>query len=121
MFLGGKSPVLAYRVGPRHVRFMFEVDEETPLRPHPDDLAAIPSGLATAVSEACVERRALSSVIFSVQTASRPAGRLALGGDAAGAAHPITASGVSFALSAAATLAAAYEEAQGDVARALRA
>lgn len=121
VFLGGKSPVLAYRIGPRHVRFMFEVDEETPLRPHADDLAAIPPGLAAAVAEACAERRALSAVIFSVQTASRTAGRLALVGDAAGAAHPITASGVSFALSDAATLAACYEQSRGDVARALRA
>lgn len=115
VFLGGQSPVLAYRISPREIRLMFEVAECAPNKPHESDLAALPDRLAAAVERECAAKRALSAVIFPVTAQTRTAPHLALVGDAGGAAHPITASGVAFCLSDANALAEAYRDAAGDL------
>ncbi len=115
VFLGGRSPVLAYRIGPREVRMMFEVDERTPSAPALADLDVLPVELAEAVKREVAERRALSAIVYPVTTRRRTAPHLALVGDAAGAAHPITASGVAFCVSDAVALADAWKNAAGDL------
>jgi 2-polyprenyl-6-methoxyphenol hydroxylase-like FAD-dependent oxidoreductase len=115
VFLGGRSPVLAYRIGPREVRMMFEVEEGAATMPELSDLAALPADLAAAAVRECAARRAQSAVIYPISTRRRTGARIALVGDAGGAAHPITASGVAFCFSDALALADAWRDAAGDL------
>lgn len=113
VFLGGRRPVLAYRISGEAIRVVFEL---APNATTPDvrDLDAMPPQLRTRVLAEIKRERVSTAVINAMTPHARRKGRLALIGDAGGTVHPISASGVSFALTDAQCLAESLAASHGD-------
>jgi len=99
VFLGGPAPALAYQIGERNIRVMFDI---------PDDaarlgttlegealLVALPAPLRGVVRDVMTRQRGLISTNYAVLPDRVTAGCVALVGDAGGCCHPLTATGLS--------------------------
>jgi squalene monooxygenase len=95
VFLGERRPLLAYRIAQDAIRIVFEPYSDKPVR---GDLDALPPMLRAKAIEQLGTSRVVSAVINPMSALVRAFGRVALIGDAGGTVHPISASGVSFAL-----------------------
>lgn len=123
VFVGGKRPVLCYRVASDALRIMFELSHDATELKMPDeaDLAVLPPGIAAAVRREFAEGRGISAMVFGLTPEAAARGRVALVGDSGGCVHPITATGVSFCFKDAALLARVVAAKPYDIPRALEA
>ncbi|MBK7859735.1 MAG: FAD-dependent monooxygenase [Archangiaceae bacterium] len=112
--LGGRAPVLAYRVGRSAVRVLFTRCGADG-RPGADDVSALPDPLAAQVAGAVAASELASTTVFALTPGRSSRGRLFLAGDSGGCVHPVTATGVSFCAADALRLQRALGAARGDV------
>ncbi|MCC6811485.1 MAG: FAD-dependent monooxygenase [Deltaproteobacteria bacterium] len=121
VFLGGRRPILCYRVAADSLRIMFELTDDAADKKQPceADLDVLPARIATAVRREFAAGRGISAMVFGLSPERAAAGRVALVGDSGGCVHPITATGVSFCFKDAALLARCVARSPGDVPRAL--
>ncbi len=99
VFLGGPAPALAYQIGGRAIRVMFDIPDD-PSRPgtSPEGdalLVALPIPLRDVARQVMARQRGLVSTNYSMLPERVTAGRVVLVGDAAGCCHPLTATGLS--------------------------
>ncbi|MBX7099501.1 MAG: FAD-dependent monooxygenase [Myxococcaceae bacterium] len=113
VFLGGKSPVLAYRISRDAVRVLF-TSVGPDAQPSSEDLAALPSSLRDQVRDG-LPGASSSAVVQSLTPKRSALGRLFLVGDSGGCVHPITATGVSFCAKDALLLESSLRDTEGDV------
>jgi 2-polyprenyl-6-methoxyphenol hydroxylase-like FAD-dependent oxidoreductase len=122
IFTAAGGPVLAYPIGDRQARVLFN----RPLR-HDGHVRldtgptteALPPRLRTAVEAAMAGPGGRRFVSSDVAVSGVARGRVVLAGDAAGTCHPITASGMTMGIDDAVRLAGALRRRDGDVASAL--
>ncbi len=112
--LGGRAPVLAYRIGRSSVRVLFTQAGDDG-RPHPDDVRGLPEPLAAQVMVAVETGDLASAIVYSLTPRRSSRGRLFLAGDSGGCVHPVTATGVSFCATDAVRLGRALHNSRGDV------
>ena len=119
----GPVPVLAYQFQPGSVRVMFDLRRESggnpPPRVEPSHLDALPQPFRAAVRHAVDSQPPLVSASYSVIPEAVVKGRVVLVGDAAGACHPLTATGLTACTRDALRLSQALAERGGDVPAAL--
>ena len=113
VFLGGRRPVLAYRISGDEIHVVFELAGDTG-GVDPRDLDMLPLEVRRRVCDVIARGELSTAVINAMTPHARAKGRLALIGDAGGTVHPISASGVSFALTDALCLAGAMTAHYGD-------
>jgi 2-polyprenyl-6-methoxyphenol hydroxylase-like FAD-dependent oxidoreductase len=114
VMLGGRAPVLAYRIAHDSVRVLFtEVDGDA--RPYEEDLHAMPAALAEQCLEELTRQRGATTVVYALTPVLSARGRLFLAGDSGGCVHPITATGIAFCATDALRLARALEQTKLDV------
>jgi len=124
VFLGGPSPIFAYEIGAGRVRVL--LDHPIQRRAVPVDtyraalIAALPQRLGSELEKTVHTQRSVSFVSCEILVSSAAHGRMALVGDAGGAVHPITATGMTASVSDALGLRQALCEACGDVTIGLR-
>lgn len=98
VFLGGRTPVLAYPVDGNGVRIMFDIPYDANRRPDLADCldltAMLPSDLRRAVDHCITTQGGPSAVIQEVIADRLTSGRVVLIGDAAVTCHPLTATGM---------------------------
>ena len=118
LFLGAPAPALAYEIGGDDVRVMFDLPGGTEAgNGIPAEYsAALPPALRAEVAQG---RQALryNSQEVTVECVAR--GRVALVGDAGGSCHPLTATGMTVAITDGLALRAALREKPGDLGAAL--
>jgi 2-polyprenyl-6-methoxyphenol hydroxylase-like FAD-dependent oxidoreductase len=124
VFLGGRTPVLAYPVGDNGVRIMFDIPYDTNRRP---DLAScleltatLPAYLRRDVDHCIATQGGASAVIQEVIADRLTSGRVVLIGDAAVTCHPLTATGMTMCITDALLLRDAIAERPRDMCQALR-
>jgi squalene monooxygenase len=123
VFLGGRTPVLAYPVDGNGVRIMFDIPYDANRRPDLADCleltAMLPSDLRCAVHNCITTQGGPSAVIQEVIADRLASGRVVLIGDAAVTCHPLTATGMTMCITDALLLRDAIAERPGDLGQAL--
>lgn len=109
VFLGGRTPTLAYQVSRTDVRIMFELGAEEGIDIPADRLAALPRPLRDDVQAAMTRQPRQVAKVFAMRPERFTAGRVAVVGDSGGCVHPLTASGIAFCTRDARALAMAVE------------
>jgi 2-polyprenyl-6-methoxyphenol hydroxylase-like FAD-dependent oxidoreductase len=113
VFIGARTPTLAYTMAEDVVRIMFELEpgqDEVPRAA----LEALPQPFRGDVERAMRSSAAQLAKVFSLKPVQASCDRLAVVGDAGGCAHPLTASGISFCVRDAVSLALAVARYPGD-------
>jgi 2-polyprenyl-6-methoxyphenol hydroxylase-like FAD-dependent oxidoreductase len=123
VFLGGRTPVLAYPVDGNGVRIMFDIPYDASRRPDLADCPALtamlPPDLRRAVDHCIATQGGPSAVIQEVIANRLASGRVVLIGDAAVTCHPLTATGMTMCITDALLLRDAIAERPGDLRQAL--
>lgn len=124
VILGPGAPILLYPIDREEARILFDLPYQPGRRPTTANCisasAVLPPALRGDVARAIATQRPMSVISQSVMTAQSVNGRVALVGDAGGACHPLTATGMSMCINDALILRAALSEQKGDVPAALR-
>lgn len=124
VILGTEAPILLYPIGGEQARILFDLPYEPGRRSTAADCisasAVLPPALRGDVARAIATQRPMRVISQSVTTARSASGRVALVGDAGGACHPLTATGMSMCINDALILRAALSEQKGDVSAALK-
>lgn len=125
VILGGPAPVLVYPISGTEARILFDVPHSSGRLPQSADCAEIGSVLPAwlrQAAERAIAAQSRMSVFASAVTIDRLVqDRVVLVGDAAGACHPLTASGMTRCVSDALLLRDAMAKRPDDLARALQA
>jgi squalene monooxygenase len=123
VFLGGPAPALAYQVGSRAIRVMFDLPNGSSA---PDartfgdaDLGALPPALRVVTRDAMARQPGLVAMNYTILPERVTTGCVVLVGDAAGCCHPLTATGLSVCTRDAMRLRGALRATGGDLSAAL--
>lgn len=124
VFLGAETPILLYPIGCNQARILFDIPYRPDRRPTAADCVAMSEALPPALRRevaAAIATQPRMSLLTQAITAERSvSGRVVLVGDAGGACHPLTATGMTMCISDALMLRAALIERSGDLPAALR-
>ena len=125
VFLGGPAPALAYQVGSRAIRVMFDLPSDSRGLQGPSsgdtdpDLGALPVELRRVARGVMARQPGLVAMNYTVLPERVTSGRVVLVGDAAGCCHPLTATGLSVCTRDAIRLRGALRATGGDLSAAL--
>ena len=122
VFLGTELPVLAYGISGREARVMVDLplsgDESAREAQLARAKAGLPAALRAEVQRASAQR-GLSYVSHNVSVEAAVKGRVVLAGDAGGSCHPLTATGMTVAVSDGLSLRTALRDRPSDIGAAL--
>ena len=123
VILGAPAPVLVYPISSTEARVLFDVPHASGRLPQAADCVEIgsvlPAWLRPAAHQAIAEQAQMSVFASAVTIDRLVEDRVVLVGDAAGACHPLTASGMTRCIDDALLLRDAIAESPGDIKRAL--